>query len=319
MVPVAGSAYTYSYATLGELVAWIIGWDLILEYAIGNVAVAISWANYFNTLPRRLRHSPAGLAHRSTTDGARPKMPQVVAAAPHIFGDPDRLQRARLSHRRRDHDRAGLGHPGVGELQLLDGRHQARRARLLRPRQRQVRQARALDARSRRTASPASPPAPRSSSSRTSASTPSRRWPRSARIPSATCRSASSARSILCTIIYVVVAAVFTGMIPYPALKATLSRRAGRAADARDEVRRDAGLDGRGRRVRVGRRAHGGAARLPARPAAHLLRDGARRPAAAGLREGASEVPDAARDDDPDRRARRRDGDCSPRSTRWST
>src|SRR6202022_747452 len=49
MVPVAGSAYTYSYATLGELVAWIIGWDLILEYAIGNVAVAISWANYFNT------------------------------------------------------------------------------------------------------------------------------------------------------------------------------------------------------------------------------------------------------------------------------
>src|SRR4029077_4630850 len=46
MVPVAGSAYTYSYATLGELVAWIIGWDLTLEYAIGNVAVAISWANY---------------------------------------------------------------------------------------------------------------------------------------------------------------------------------------------------------------------------------------------------------------------------------
>src|ERR1043166_6369381 len=49
MVPVAGSAYTYSYATLGELVAWIIGWDLLIEYAIGNVAVAISWANYMNT------------------------------------------------------------------------------------------------------------------------------------------------------------------------------------------------------------------------------------------------------------------------------
>src|SRR5213083_3382112 len=45
MVPVAGSAYTYSYATLGELVAWIIGWDLIIEYAVGNIAVAISWAN----------------------------------------------------------------------------------------------------------------------------------------------------------------------------------------------------------------------------------------------------------------------------------
>ncbi len=50
MVPVAGSAYTYSYATLGELVAWIIGWDLILEYAVGNVAVAISWSSYFQSL-----------------------------------------------------------------------------------------------------------------------------------------------------------------------------------------------------------------------------------------------------------------------------
>src|SRR6266705_3367407 len=47
--PGAGPAYTYAYATLGELVAWIIGWDLILEYAIGNVGVAISWANYFHT------------------------------------------------------------------------------------------------------------------------------------------------------------------------------------------------------------------------------------------------------------------------------
>jgi basic amino acid/polyamine antiporter, APA family len=50
MVPVSGSAYTYAYATLGELVAWIIGWDLILEYAIGNVAVAISWSGYFQEL-----------------------------------------------------------------------------------------------------------------------------------------------------------------------------------------------------------------------------------------------------------------------------
>src|SRR6478752_2873306 len=50
MIPQAGSAYAYSYATLGELVAWIIGWDLILEYAVGNVAVAISWADYFKSL-----------------------------------------------------------------------------------------------------------------------------------------------------------------------------------------------------------------------------------------------------------------------------
>ena len=50
MIPQAGSAYAYTYATLGEIVAWIIGWDLILEYAVGNVAVAISWGDYFKTL-----------------------------------------------------------------------------------------------------------------------------------------------------------------------------------------------------------------------------------------------------------------------------
>jgi APA family basic amino acid/polyamine antiporter len=54
MVPVSGSAYTYAYATLGELVGWIIGWDLILEYAIGNVAVAISWSGYFQELLRNV-------------------------------------------------------------------------------------------------------------------------------------------------------------------------------------------------------------------------------------------------------------------------
>src|SRR5690242_3757136 len=47
MIPQAGSAYAYSYATLGELVAWIIGWDLILEYAVGNIAVAVAWGGYF--------------------------------------------------------------------------------------------------------------------------------------------------------------------------------------------------------------------------------------------------------------------------------
>src|SRR5690606_14358531 len=47
-----GSAYTYAYATLGELLAWIIGWDLIIEYAVGNIAVAVSWSAYFQTLLR---------------------------------------------------------------------------------------------------------------------------------------------------------------------------------------------------------------------------------------------------------------------------
>lgn len=49
-IPVAGSAYTYAYASFGELIAWIIGWDLLMEYAIGNIAVAISWSEYFVNL-----------------------------------------------------------------------------------------------------------------------------------------------------------------------------------------------------------------------------------------------------------------------------
>ncbi|GCE16382.1 amino acid permease [Dictyobacter kobayashii] len=66
-VPIAGSAYTYSYATLGELIAWIIGWDLVLEYAVGAAAVSIGWAGYFTdmlktlfniTIPQSLTASP---------------------------------------------------------------------------------------------------------------------------------------------------------------------------------------------------------------------------------------------------------------------
>src|SRR5678810_321035 len=49
-VPIAGSAYTYAYATLGEFIAWIIGWDLILEYALGATTVAIGWSGYFCSL-----------------------------------------------------------------------------------------------------------------------------------------------------------------------------------------------------------------------------------------------------------------------------
>lgn len=54
LVPIAGSAYTYSYATFGELVAWIIGWDLMLEYCVGSIAVSISWSSYFTGLLRSL-------------------------------------------------------------------------------------------------------------------------------------------------------------------------------------------------------------------------------------------------------------------------
>ena len=75
MVPAAGSAYTYAYATLGELVAWIIGWDLLLEYAIGNTAVAISWAAYADALPSRPRRRPPAVAR----DGLSHRLPQSRA------------------------------------------------------------------------------------------------------------------------------------------------------------------------------------------------------------------------------------------------
>ncbi len=91
MIPQAGSAYAYSYATLGELVAWIIGWDLILEYAVGNVAVAISWGDYFNTLLRGF-----GLAlpvwmttgYRTALLSSDPQVHGLLNTAPHIAGIP---------------------------------------------------------------------------------------------------------------------------------------------------------------------------------------------------------------------------------------
>jgi len=86
MVPISGSAYTYAYATLGELVAWIIGWDLILEYAVGNTAVAISWGNYFRTLLKGLGFDfPAWLATDYRTALADPI---IMQEAPRILGVP---------------------------------------------------------------------------------------------------------------------------------------------------------------------------------------------------------------------------------------
>jgi APA family basic amino acid/polyamine antiporter len=91
MIPQAGSAYAYSYATLGELVAWIIGWDLILEYAVGNVAVAISWGDYFNTLLKGFNIVlPAWLAtgYRTALLSADPAIHGLLQTAPHVAGIP---------------------------------------------------------------------------------------------------------------------------------------------------------------------------------------------------------------------------------------
>jgi APA family basic amino acid/polyamine antiporter len=90
MIPQAGSAYAYSYATLGELVAWIIGWDLILEYAVGNVAVAISWGDYFKSLVGDWIHIPDWLTtgYRTALLSSDPKVHGLLTSAPHIGNIP---------------------------------------------------------------------------------------------------------------------------------------------------------------------------------------------------------------------------------------
>src|SRR5215831_12690741 len=92
IVPISGSAYTYAYTTLGEIVAWIIGWDLIIEYAVGNIAVAISWANYCKTflkgfgviVPDWLSMDYRTAAKIIDATGTL----TVYHEAPHIFGVP---------------------------------------------------------------------------------------------------------------------------------------------------------------------------------------------------------------------------------------
>jgi APA family basic amino acid/polyamine antiporter len=102
MVPISGSAYTYAYASLGELVAWIIGWDLIIEYAVGNIGVAIGWSGYFRellshfgiSLPAWLATDfrSAHMAAEAVAAGSASPSAQYLASAlsnaPHVLGFP---------------------------------------------------------------------------------------------------------------------------------------------------------------------------------------------------------------------------------------
>src|SRR2546428_7272782 len=91
MIPQAGSAYAYSYATLGEIVAWIIGWDLILEYAVGNVAVAISWGDYLTSLLKSFDfHLPVWLTtgYRTALLSPDPALHGLLQSAPRVAGIP---------------------------------------------------------------------------------------------------------------------------------------------------------------------------------------------------------------------------------------
>jgi basic amino acid/polyamine antiporter, APA family len=102
MVPISGSAYTYAYASLGELVAWIIGWDLIIEYAVGNIGVAIGWSGYFRellshfglSLPAwlatdfRSAHQAAEAVAAGSANASAHYLASALTTAPDLFGFP---------------------------------------------------------------------------------------------------------------------------------------------------------------------------------------------------------------------------------------
>ncbi|NEW82648.1 MAG: amino acid permease [Mariniphaga sp.] len=111
-IPISGSAYTYAYASFGELVAWIIGWDLIMEYAIGNIAVAISWSGYFTGLLDGLGlHIPNFL----TTDYLSASRGYDLAVGALQEG----TQFSKLSFSLQDAYNAWISAPQIGHLRII--------------------------------------------------------------------------------------------------------------------------------------------------------------------------------------------------------
>ncbi|HEY3389326.1 MAG TPA: amino acid permease, partial [Prolixibacteraceae bacterium] len=111
-IPISGSAYTYAYASFGELVAWIIGWDLIMEYAIGNIAVAISWSGYFTGLLDGLGlHIPQFL----TTDYLSASRGYHIAVQALQEGSPF----SKLSSSVQDAYNAWISAPQIGQFRII--------------------------------------------------------------------------------------------------------------------------------------------------------------------------------------------------------
>jgi APA family basic amino acid/polyamine antiporter len=110
-IPVAGSAYTYAYASFGELIAWIIGWDLLMEYAIGNIAVAISWSEYFvNLLEGFNLHMPTYLTMDYFSAFTAHEKIQQLTASGHIADITDRMKIAA---------NAWATAPGTGNIKFI--------------------------------------------------------------------------------------------------------------------------------------------------------------------------------------------------------
>src|SRR5215216_7179749 len=291
MVPISGSAYTYSYSTLGELVAWIIGWDLIIEYAVGNIAVAISWANYFRTLMSNLGVDiPSWLAtdYRTAMKLAAANPAGFAAqfgGAPQLFGYPVIFNLLAFlivavitivlvwGIRESASFNAGMVVIKIIVLLFFIG----------------IALYYVSPSRMATNWVPFQPNGWRGTFTGAAlvffayigfdaVSTVAEECKNPARdLPIGIIASL-----IICTVLYVVVGAVFAGIIPYPELVQKLTTEQAEPLTM--------ALDGR--RLRLGHRAHGRAPRIPARPAAHLLLDGAGRAAALDVRERPPEVQD---------------------------
>src|ERR1700760_3700945 len=110
-IPVAGSAYTYAYASFGELIAWIIGWDLLMEYAIGNIAVAISWSGYFvNLLEGFHIHMPTYLTMDYVSALRASHQVQELTASHHLDD---------ITSMMKDGAAAWNSAPGFGDFKLI--------------------------------------------------------------------------------------------------------------------------------------------------------------------------------------------------------
>jgi len=111
-IPISGSAYTYAYASFGELIAWIIGWDLIMEYAIGNIAVAISWSDYFTAFLMGIGwHIPEFFCvdYLSAARGYHTVMLEMIKGVP--FAD--------LPYALRESYQAWMNAPVIGGLRII--------------------------------------------------------------------------------------------------------------------------------------------------------------------------------------------------------
>ena len=230
MIPIAGSAYTYTYATLGELIAWIIGWDLILEYAFSNMSVSVGFAAHIVDLldwlgihldPKWLSpaYLPLGLQDLAGNDIYRPgwhfgfDIPAFLIVL---------LLTVVLVRGIRESARTNnimvLIKIAAILLFIFFGA--------------QLHPSRRTTTPSRPTAGPACSPAAPSSSSPTSASTPSPPPAKSARNPQRDVPIGIIATLIVCTILYIGVAVVLTGIVPWQSVVGR-RRAGGQRAQAR--------------------------------------------------------------------------------------